>query len=197
MKEKQTNIIYPVILKVPMEKQALTGRDSARYLRQYARQAVIASAQKTGFNLSILENDSNGAPVASNGIFWSLSHKPAYVAGVTAKYGVGIDIEPVRPVSQSLFNRVIDNTEQQLADRKSDMLFYRYWTAKEAVLKATEVGLKGLSQCKIHHIIDKTTLVVSYRQKYWMIEHAYFDNYVVSVVKNDKDIQWILPISGN
>lgn len=193
---KKTDTIYPVILKVPVEKQSLTGRDSVRFLRQYARQAVIASAQKIGVDLPIFEKDNDGAPIPSNGVFWSLSHKPEYVAGVTSDNPVGIDVERIRPVQPSLVNRVIDNDERQLAGMISDALFYRFWTAKEAVLKAVGVGLKGLSQCRICRIIDHTTLVVFYRQQHWMIEHAYYDNHVVSIVNQDHAVQWILPVSG-
>jgi 4'-phosphopantetheinyl transferase len=133
--------------------------------------------------------------VPSSGIFWSLSHKPEYVAGVISDHPVGIDIEQIRPVQPSLVNRIINSDEQQVTGPVSDAMFFRCWTAKEAVLKAVGAGLKGLSQCRIHHIIDKTTLVVSCHQKHWLIEHVYYDNYIASVVRSEKDVQWILPVS--
>jgi len=197
MNKKSTGIIYPIILKVPDEKQALSGKDSMRFLRQYARQAVISSAQKNGIDLTVLESDRNGAPVSSNGVYWSLSHKPGYVAGVISDNQIGIDIEPIRPVSRGVFDRVIDNDERHLADRLSDALFFRYWTAKEAVLKAAGVGLKGLSKCKIQRIIDATTLIIFFQQMHWTVEHAYLDNHVASVVRRGKDIQWIIPDSSH
>ncbi len=193
MEEKNTNIIFPVVLKVPLKKQSLTGKDSVRFLRKFARQAVITSAQKTGIDLPTLEKDSDGVPVPSNGVFWSLSHKPEYVAGVIATHPVGIDVERIRPVQSSLADKVIDSNERQLAGMISDALFYRYWTAKEAVLKAVGVGLKGLAQCKIDRIIDETTLMISFQQTLWTIEHVYFDKHVASVVRRGKDIQWIIP----
>ena len=197
MNKKSTGIIYPIILKVPDEKQALSGKDSMRFLRQYARQAVVSSAQKNGIDLTVLESDRNGAPVSSNGVYWSLSHKPGYVAGVISDNQIGIDIEPIRPVSRGVFDRVIDNDERHLADRLSDALFFRYWTAKEAVLKAAGVGLKGLSKCKIQRIIDATTLIIFFQQMHWTVEHAYLDNHVASVVRRGKDIQWIIPDSSH
>ncbi len=196
MNEKQAKIIYPVILKVPEEKRALSGRNQVRFLKKYARQAVVASAQKTGSDFLIFEKDNDGVPLPSNGAFWSLSHKPEYVAGVISDSPVGIDVERIRPVQSSLLNRVVDDEERKLAGTISDALFYRFWTAKEAVLKAVGVGLKGLSQCKIHRIIDHTALVVFYPQKYWMIEHAYYDNHVVSIIKEDHAVQWIFPVLG-
>ena len=191
---QKSEIIYPVILKVPDEKQALFGRDSVCFLSQYAREAVISSAQRSGSDFSVFEKDSDGVPTPSNGVFWSLSHKPEYVTGVTSNTLIGIDIEQIRPVQLALFNRILDSKERQLAGTASDEMFYRCWTAKEAVLKILGLGLKGLSLCKLNRIIDKKTLVVSCRQKQWVIEHCYYDNHVASVVKTGKIIQWILPI---
>jgi len=185
-----------VILKVPEEKQTLSGRESVRFLSQYAREAVIASAQKSGIGFSVFEKDDDGVPMPSNGIFWSLSHKPEYVAGVISDARIGIDIEPIRPVQSSLINRILDNDEQQVTGMVSDELFYRCWTGKEVVLKATGAGLKGLSHCKLHRIIDYKTLVISCRKKYWMIEQFYFDNHVASIVRAKKNVQWDLPVSG-
>ena len=197
MNEKYPDTIYPVILKVPDEKRALSGRASVRFLSQYAREAVIFSAQKAGIDLPILEKDSDGVPMPANGFFWSLSHKPEYVAGVISDHRVGIDIERIRPVQPSLVNRVMDNIERQQTGTISDEMFYRCWTAKEAVLKTLGSGLKGLSQCKLHRIIDQTTLVIACRQEHWMVEHTYYDNHVASVVRSEKNIQWIHTDSGN
>ncbi len=191
----KTKTIYPVILKVPEEKRALSGRESVRFLSQFARAAVFASAQKSGCKLAELEKNSEGAPMPSNGIFWSLSHKPEYVAGVVSDTQIGIDIEQIRPVEPSLINRIMDSDEQLVTGAISDEMFFRCWTAKEAVLKAVGAGLKGLSQCRIHHIIDKTTLMVSCHQKHWKIEHVYYDNHVASVVRSEKTVQWVLTVS--
>ena len=196
MTSQNKNIIYPVILKVPEEKRAFSGRESAGFLSQYAREAVVLSAKKTGMDLAVFEKGSDGVPLPSNGIFWSLSHKPKYVVGVMSETPIGIDIERIRPVQASLVNRIIDNVERQLAGTISDALFFRFWTAKESVLKAAGVGLKGLSQCKINRIIDETHLIVFYDQKYWMVEHAHYDNHLVSVVIKDQKVRWCESVTG-
>ena len=173
------------------------GRESVAFLRQHARKAVLKSARQYGADIPDLENDSSGAPISKNGFYWSLSHKPGYVAGVVADFPIGIDIEKIKPVRPSLFNKVMDENERKLIKTASDELFYRFWTAKETVLKAVGVGLKGLSQCKIINIINKTFLEVSYHQTRWLIEHTCYDNHLISVVKNAGNICWRLPLSDN
>jgi len=60
------------------------------------------------------------------------------VAGVVSKAPVGIDIEKIKPISDSLFNRIVDVEELKCFDDESkQVIFFRSFTAKEAVLKKT------------------------------------------------------------
>ena len=88
-----------------------------------------------------LEKDKNGAPLPSKGTYWSLTHKSANVAAVVAPRPVGIDIEVLRPCNPNLYQRIASAEEWDLAATVSDKNFFRYWTAKEAVLKAVGKGL--------------------------------------------------------
>ncbi len=186
------DFLLPVILKVPPDKKALSGKAQVTWLRQYARQAVALSARQSGLPVPGFEKDARGAPIAISGIYWSLTHKPGYVAGVAAEGPVGIDLEAIRPVRPALFYKVTDETERQL-DEASDALFFRFWTAKEAVLKAVGAGLAGLSNCKIIAILDEKNLHVSCGGILWRVEHQYYDNHLISMVKMDKEIKWTLP----
>jgi 4'-phosphopantetheinyl transferase len=193
MAEENKNIIFPVVRIVPVDKQNLSGREQFYFLRQYARQAVLCSSEKMGMEFSLFEKDGDGVPLPENGCYWSLSHKPAYVAGVTASQPVGIDLEYIRPVKPALFKKVADEREWQLADKISDIFFYRFWTAKEAVLKANGTGLRDMSQCKIDQIVDGTRIMVAFRGKTWTVEHVFFDTHVASVTMEDYTVQWDLP----
>jgi len=192
MINKNRDILYPVILSVPVEKQNLSGREQFYFLKQHARKAVRCSAEKKGIELSAFQKDGDGVPLPEKGWYWSLSHKPAYVAGVAANQPVGIDLEYIRPVKPALFKKVADDREWQLADTMSDIFFFRFWTAKEAVLKANGTGLRDMSQCKIDRIIDKTRIAVAFRGKSWMVEHIFFNTHVASVTIDDYTAQWDL-----
>jgi 4'-phosphopantetheinyl transferase len=183
-------IIYPVILPVPDKEQQLKGREKVSFLSKHARKALEISAKKSGIKLSDLKKDEKGVPLPFNGHYWSLTHKLKYVAGVIAPAPIGIDIEKIRHCSKALFKKTANDNEWELSDTDPFILFYRYWTSKESVLKTSGTGIRDLSKCRIIHIIDDNHLVIDYGNKKWLIEHFYFDKHVASVVKNDFDVEW-------
>ncbi len=160
-------------------------------LSRLARECVKVSALKSKLDAARLENDESGAPLPSNGIFWSLSHKPEVVAGVVSKQNVGIDIEQLKNISETMFKRIVDQTEYLHFMRQDKMLvFFRVFTAKEAVLKKTAVGIKGLSKVKIDMVLDNNNLIVQYLDKKYQVENFYFDGYLASVTKDNLDVEW-------
>ena len=184
--------IYPVILAVPDQERALSGRSKVLNLKRLARCALEISAQKSCIHLSDLLKDENGAPLPVDGKYWSLSHKSEYVGGVVASTKIGIDIEKIRPCSKSLFRKTADDREWGLSNTDQFTLFFRYWTSKEAVLKAAGTGAKDFSKCRIAKVIDNDNLMVSYNDGKWIIEHFFFDEHIASVVKNSFHVKWTL-----
>ena len=84
----------------------------------------------------------------------SHAHGRALIA-VSKGQEVGVDLERVRSdvevakLSERYFTSsehatIMQSTQEQRATR-----FFRYWVAKEAVLKAQGIGLRALSQCEI------------------------------------------------
>ena len=133
--EIRNRIIYPVILAVPDEVADFKPRDRVKFLSQHARRALKRSAQKSNLPLGDLMQDDNGAPLPSNNVYWSITHKTQYVAGVAAPTPVGIDIERIRECSPGLFARTAGESEWALSDPENTSLitFFRYWTSKEAL----------------------------------------------------------------
>ena len=185
-------ILYPVILAVPDKEQKLTGKEKVANLSNHARRALEISAQKSCIELGDLTKNENGAPLPFGGNYWSLTHKPRYVGGVIAPTQIGIDIEKIRPCSEALFRKTANESEWGLSDADSFKLFFRYWTSKESVLKASGTGIRDLSKCRIVQIIDHNHLVINYEDRKWLIEHFYFDGHIASVVKNDFDVEWTI-----
>jgi 4'-phosphopantetheinyl transferase len=169
----------------------LKGKEKTMALSRLARECVKASALKSKLDAEEFEKDESGVPLPSNGIFWSVSHKPGYVAGVVSKQRVGIDIEELKPVSDAMFNRIVDPAEFfhfTLQARK--LVFFRVFTAKEAVLKKTGMGIKGLSKAKVDSVPDEHNLIIQYLDKKYQVENFYFDGYLASVTKDNMDVVW-------
>ena len=185
--------IYPVILKVPAARRNLRGKAGVKFFSRYARSALDISAKKTALILDVLKKDVRGAPLPCNGIFWSITHKRKYVGGVAAVQPIGIDIEELRPFTPSLEKRITTASEWNLSDDDLQRRFFRYWTAKEAVLKATGRGMVGLSECRVMAIHDAYHLAIQYEDRRWEVEQIEFDGHMASIVKYAYHVNWILP----
>ncbi len=99
-----------------------------------------------------LAQDRNGKPhlgegAAGTGPSFNLSHAGGWAALVVGPHGLplGIDIEPHRPVADSLPERWLSPAERaELAGLPADQRvtgFFNAWTRKEALLKALGAGL--------------------------------------------------------
>jgi 4'-phosphopantetheinyl transferase len=192
-----TAVVYPVILPVPAEVLHLSPKQRVKSLSELARQALALSAGRLGVRLGALEKDDRGAPIPSHGNFWSLSHKPDYVGGVVAPAAIGLDIERLRPCSPGLRRKTADAAEWALMGHGDvQTTFFRYWTAKEAVLKVRGEGLRDLSRCRIEYILDATHLRVDYAGKTWSVEHFFFEGHVAAVAGGGFRVEWTLARPG-
>ena len=69
-------ILFPVVMPVIEAIHDLSGKEQVARLSQLAREALEASAEKSGVMLGELLKDENGSPCPVSGHYWSLSHKP-------------------------------------------------------------------------------------------------------------------------
>ena len=194
MDETQDQPIYPVILPVPAKVKTFKPRDRVIYLSRHARRALEMSAAKSGITMGKLHKDKKGVPLPFDGVYWSISHKHEFVGGVVAHRRIGFDIEKIKPCSDALFRKTAADDEWALAGEagKSLNLFFRYWTAKEAVLKAAGTGLKDLSTCRVTQLTNDLHLRMEYQNQSWLIEHFFFNGHIASVVSATEPIDWIL-----
>jgi len=99
-----------------------------------------------------LTRESRGQPA----ITFNMSHAQGRVLIAVSKgQEVGVDLERIRSdvevakLSERYFTPSEHATIMQLTQEQRAARFFRYWVAKEAVLKAQGVGLRSLSQCEI------------------------------------------------
>ena len=104
-----------VILAVPETARTLPPRERVAFLSRHARKALQISAAESNLTIGAALKDRDGRPQPVKGVYWSLTHKPAYVGAIVARRRVGIDIETiVQRKTEALFNKVADSDEWAL-----------------------------------------------------------------------------------
>jgi len=187
----KTMTLFPVVMPVIKAGHKFSGKDKVDHLSRSAREALKLSAEKIGVTLGELLKDEKGAPYPVAGNHWSLSHKPKYVAAVVSNDKVGIDIEEMKPLTESLFSHVASDEEWELKEKSWDT-FFRYWTAKEAALKVIGIGISGLKTCRIISAPDEDHIILDYKGQFFLVEQLRYKSHIVSVVKNDNQIEWVI-----
>ncbi|KCZ97906.1 putative 4'-phosphopantetheinyl transferase [Hyphomonas polymorpha PS728] len=76
---------------------------------------------------------------------FNLSHSDALAAFSVSEAAVGVDVERIKALPEGVAGMVFSKTEIAALEAAPEdaraVVFYRYWTAKEAVLKALGTGL--------------------------------------------------------
>ena len=141
--------IRPVVIEVPTTAQGLRGEHRVEDLDLRARDAVAMSAMSSGHAVPGFELADKQWPMPSRGIHWSLSKTPTMVAGVTSVEPVSIDVERIRPRADYQIAGALDNEELDILGGDAVHAYFCAWVAKEAVLKLTRVGMKGMSRARV------------------------------------------------
>ncbi len=110
----------------------------------------------------------DGRPCSDPPVDVSLSHGGGWIAATACETGrTGIDVETLRDVAPSLARRCLSAAESAWLERARPgvhrgLRFLRLWTAKEAYLKATGVGLAAdPREISIDHTGDEPRLLGS------------------------------------
>lgn len=190
--------LCPVVLRVPESIRNHPVRGRAPLLGRFAREAVLASARRSGlafFSLEKLNKNPDGVPLPVDGWHWSLSHKPEFVAGVVAPVPAGIDLELPGPRHPGLLDKVGNAAEWECLGGRNWPNFYRLWTAKEAVLKALGVGLAGMGDCRLtEREGDRLRLAAGGRR--WPVESVERGDFVAAITAGDAAVAWEFRESG-
>ena len=183
--------LYPVVMPVSSDVQRLSGREKVAALSECARQALRLSADRAGIALGELQKDSDDVPLPFGEYHWSVSHKPRYVAAVVGPGRMGIDIEEIEPRKREIFGYVASEEEWELLGGKSWDSLYRCWTAKEAVVKSTGIGLAGLKSCRVDGVQDNG-VSMSFERRLYEIAQLRHDGHIIAVVRNDSQPEWTI-----
>lgn len=107
-------------------------------LRELLSQATHLAPSELRFAV-----DAHGKPFLINApVHFNLSHSGDFVLCAVDDRPVGVDIEAIRPISPRLIDRVCNDEERAFVQGDGGR-FLRIWTAKEAIVKHSGVGLHG------------------------------------------------------
>lgn len=118
--------------------------------RLLLRQALIRSKLPVDL-LETIQYTSTDKPFLE-GLSFSISHSKEWVAcAFSEEQEVGLDVEVPRGLNKAHFRHCFSLKEwDEIVADEGMHTFYQYWTAKEAVLKATGLGLG--------HLLDMTVV---------------------------------------
>ncbi len=120
--------------------------------------------------------DQNGKPYAENiDIEFNISHSGDYVVCAISNTPIGIDIEQIRDIKDSLIRYVCQENELQYVyeiSQETQKHFFEIWTSKEAYVKCIGTGMKDLK---------KVDVLNEDIQKH--INTFYFQDYVISIYR--------------
>lgn len=106
-----------------------------------------AAAQILGVDTYIMkmEKSQHGKPYFPNcpQLQFNISHSGEYAAAAICSCPVGVDVQTVRPIKDSLIAKLCRNGEDNYVGSQPDRsrAFIRLWTLKESYIKATGEGM--------------------------------------------------------
>ncbi len=185
-------LLRPVVKKMAGNSALSDVKEKRAAQSRHARESLFLSGRKSGMMPGVLIKGPGGQPLPADGVYWSVSHKPPYAAGVVSRSPAGIDVEKIKRIGLRLYKRVVRPEERELFDSTESLerRFFRVFTAKEAVLKAAGAGLKALGRVTVAEVTDGHDLVLRHRGVIYRTESVFFDGYIASVIKNDGNVKW-------
>ena len=120
----------------------------SRYLRHDDRARCLAAGLllRVAFgeeNCMRISTASYGKPYFPENAFFNLSHSGDYAVLAVSPCEVGVDVERIDPYSESVAKKCFTAAELEwLSGQACDKAFFRLWTGKESVMKATGLGFR-------------------------------------------------------
>lgn len=201
------SVIHPVLVRIP-HLGHVAGPQIISRQRDFSRIALLHSARLIGAPQGDWPTTAERVPIARDGFYWSIAHKPRFAAAVVAPQPVGIDIESVTPRGRDLSPAVAseeewsklqspfgrDGTKGQKTQKNEaevDWLsFFQMWTAKEATLKANGKGIGGLKACRLEEITQTKHFMLQFEGRQFPVEHLLYAAHVAACTCDGSRLQW-------
>ena len=116
---------------------------------------------------------------------FNISHSGDYVVIATANSEVGVDIEKVIPYYDDVAARCFTPQEiKWMRQEGNDEAFYRLWTAKESVMKASGMGFSLSPETFSVFPLDSSTYYIA--DKWWFLNWMSYNGHIICCAIEDK-----------
>jgi 4'-phosphopantetheinyl transferase len=175
-------ILQPVIATFPTD---LSRRGTLLEARRRGPLVREEAARIAGLppHLELARNE-KGAPIPVEGWYWSNSNTTGLACALVAPMPVGIDTEwtkrPRFEAARERFDRSDPGELDRLGGRGRPEVL-RLWTAKEAVLKLTGIGIADLGRTSLIEVRDRETLRLELRGTRYDVHLSSWGEHLISV----------------
>ncbi len=145
----------------------------------------------TKTSLKDIEYDKKSKPYTKSNIQFSLTHSnKLIVVAASENREVGIDGEFIQPINMVEMEKFFAHKEWEILQNNNfDVnIFYTYWTKKEAVLKASGLGIFGEFDT-IEILNDEVEID---KGKYFLYPLSFDNDYKISLASNNKNEEIII-----
>ena len=165
------------------EDLSLSRIERAQFLH-HAAWRLLEEAWGNGESIGRIGRDKYNKPylIDHPDVHFNLSHCDGMVACAMSLRVIGIDIEYIRPLNQSVLRKVCSMEEQEAVwqSENPDEYFFRLWTLKESYIKAVGKGL-SLSMKNINFILGDYGEIQSNQTAYKFSQMRLGEKFILSV----------------
>lgn len=115
-----------------------------KYMKQEDRQRCLAAGlllrHALGERVRDIVSGPKGKPYIPGGPCFNISHSGEYVVLGMSGYELGLDIEALGQYRDMLARRCCTDEEYIWLQEQNPEIFYKLWTGKESIMKATGLG---------------------------------------------------------
>lgn len=141
-------------------------------IAHYFVKSYLSKYYNTSINNIVFKYNNQGKPYYEGALRFSITHSGNYIFCAYNMGDIGIDVEIIKPISQSIIKRIATEDERLNIENYSDIECLKFWTIKEAYIKLIGSTIFKAKTFSIKDII-----------KNYEVNSEVTNDYVLSIVK--------------
>jgi len=127
----------------------------------------------------LIYGEKNKPYLVYNNVFFNISHSGEYVVLAISSNECGVDIEKIENYNEKVAERYFTADEyQHLKKINQNDLFYRMWTAKEAIMKAVGLGISMIPNSFSVLPMNSDPHII--HNRVWFLDWMNYQDYIIA-----------------